>query len=319
MTGDGVTTARKDAGAPRHAQRREQPTRHRFAGSTDRAAPLTSPLGATLSEMGMTDTPALTVPALVPDRALAAGFSNRPIGTHTGKTMMLAELRLLLAAAPGVVSFADYQRAAVEENALAKSTAANRANTLMYLKQLYGLRPDIPVFAAMRELWEVRRDDQPLLALLCGSARDVLLRTSAEVVLGAEFGAPVLAADLSGAIGGAFPHRYSPASLRNLGQNIASSWTQAGLLTGARDKRRVTPSVDLAAVVYALYLGHLEGYAGPALFTARWAGMLDRDEAELRVLVEAAARNGWLEYRSSGGMTEITFRHLDDVTAWTRP
>jgi len=37
----------------------------------------------------------------VPERALAAGFSNEPIGTHTGKTMMLAELRLLLGACVG--------------------------------------------------------------------------------------------------------------------------------------------------------------------------------------------------------------------------
>ena len=34
---------------------------------------------------------------LVPEAAFAAGFSNEPIGTHIGKTMMLPELRLLLA------------------------------------------------------------------------------------------------------------------------------------------------------------------------------------------------------------------------------
>ena len=69
----------------------------------------------------------LVADAWVPEKALAAGFSNSPIGTHTGKTMMLAELRLLLAAVPGSVEFSAYQRAAVEENALAKSTAANRS------------------------------------------------------------------------------------------------------------------------------------------------------------------------------------------------
>jgi hypothetical protein len=266
--------------------------------------------------MGMSATSTSSTLALVPEQALVAGFSNRPIGTHTGKTMMLAELRLLLAAVPGPASFAAYQRAAVEENALAKSTAANRANTLMYLKQLYGLRPDLAVFAAMRELWEARRDDQPLLALLCACARDILLRTTAAVVLDAPLGAPVNAADLSAVIAAAFPDRYSAASLRNLGQNIASSWTQAGLLAGAREKRRALPSVDMAAVVYALYLGHLEGYAGPALFSAQWTRLLGRGEAELRALAETAARFGWLEYRSSGGMTEITFRHLDYVTGW---
>lgn len=253
----------------------------------------------------------------VREPAVAAGFSNSPIGTHTGKTMMLSELRILLAAVPGRAGFADYQRAATVENALGKSTAANRSNTLKYLKQLYALRSDVPVFSAMRELWESRYDDQPMLALLCAAARDVLLRTTAHAVMTTELGAPVTAVELTAAIDGQFPDRYSSASLRNLGQNIASSWTQAGLLVGIRDKRRAKPSVDMAAVVYAMYLGHLEGTAGPALFTTRWAGLLDREASELRAHTEQAARNGWLEYRSSGGMTEITFRHLDDLTGWT--
>lgn len=271
--------------------------------------------GATLIAMRTTESPVSDT--LVPDSALAAGFSNNPIGTHTGKTMMLPELRLLLGAVPGPAEFADYQRATIDENALAKSTAANRSNTLMYLKQLYGLRPDIPVFVALRELWDVKFSDQPILALLCASARDVLIRSTADAVLGAMPGSTVAAADLSEGIAEAYPGRYKPSTLRNLGQNIASSWTQAGLLAGAQDKRRSTPSVEVPSVVYAMYLGHLEGLAGLTLFTSRWARMLDRKETDLRPMAEEAGRSGWLEYRSSGGMTEIGFRHLDDLTGWT--
>jgi len=264
----------------------------------------------------MLPTGQLTPGANVPEQALAAGFSNSPIGTHTGKTMMLPELRLLLASVPGRAELAEYQRATVEENALAKATAANRGNTLMYLKQLYGLRPEVPVFAAMRELWAVNTASQPLLALLCASARDVLLRTTADTVLGATPGTLVAGSELSAAIAQAHPGRYKPSTLHNLGQNIASSWTQAGLLVGAREKHRATPAVHAPAVVYALYLGHLEGVVGPALFATRWVRILDKPEAELRAMAEAAARSGWLEYRKSGGMTEITFQHLDAATGW---
>lgn len=274
--------------------------------------PLGASRGATLTPMRQPET--LVSGVYVPERALAAGFSNNPIGTHTGKTMMLPELRLLLAAVPGPVAFAEYQRATVAENALAKSSAANRSNTLMYLKQLYGLRPDIPVFAVMRELWEVNASSQPVLALLCASARDVLLRTTADAVLGASQGTLVAASELSAGIALAFPGRYSPSTLRNLGHNIVSSWTQAGLLVGAKNKRRATPAAQVPAAVYALYLGHLEGAVGPTLFATRWVRILDTTEAELRAMAEAAARSGWLEYRSSGGMTEITFQHLDGVT-----
>lgn len=277
---------------------------------------LTPSPGVTLTSMRQPH--ALAGGDLVPEGALAAGFSNKPIGTHTGKTMMLPELRLLLAAVPGPVDFAEYKRAAVEENALAKSTAANRANTLMYLKQLYSLRPDVPVFAALRELWAVNAASQPLLALLCASARDVLLRTTAKTVLDASPGALVAWSELSAVISGAHPGRYSPSTLHNLGQNIVSSWAQAGLLAGAKHKHRVSLTVQAPAVVYALYLGHLEGAVGPALFATRWVRILDAPEAELRAMAEAAARSGWLEYRSSGGMTEITFQHLDGVTGWRR-
>lgn len=287
-----------------------------IAGPAAVVTPPAGVSGATLSGMPTPIAPISADPVLVPEGALSAGFSNKPIGTHTGKTMMLPELRLLLAAVPGPVEFVEYQRAVVEENALAKSTAANRSNTLMYLKQLYGLRPDIAVFAAMRELWSAKPADQPLLALLCASARDVLLRITAETVLAAPLGAPVAATDLSAAIAATFPGRYSPSTLRNLGQNIVSSWTQAGLLAGAKEKRRAAPAVDVAAVVYALYLGHLEGLAGPALFATRWTRPLGMSEAELRLTVDAASRSGWLDYRSGGGMTEITFRHLDGVTGW---
>src|SRR5207237_748542 len=134
---------------------------------------------------------------------------------------------------------------------------------------------------------------------------------TANLVVGAPLGAPVLAADLSAEIERQFLHRYSAATLKNLGSNIAASWTQASLLEGHREKRRATRPVDVAAVVFALYLGHLEGLAGPALFTSRWVQMLDESEAGLRAHAEQASRKGWLEYRSSGGMTEITFRHLD--------
>jgi hypothetical protein len=253
----------------------------------------------------------------VSERALAAGFSNEPIGTHTGKTMMLAELRLLLAAAPGEVGFDAYRRAAVDGNALEKSTATNRSNTLKYLKQLYGLRPDIPVFAALRELWPAEHADQPMLAALCATARDVVFRITTGVVLDTPIGAAVPATELTARIASAYPSRYSPSTLRNFGQNIASSWTHAGLLEGVRAKRRRRPVVHTPAAVYALYLGHLEGVAGPALFATRWARILDRTEADMRDFADSASRSGWLEYRSSGGMTEIGFRHLDSVTGWS--
>jgi hypothetical protein len=250
-------------------------------------------------------------------QALAAGFLNRASGAHTSKTMMLRELRSLMAAEPGEQESNDYRRAVLDENALGKATAATRSKTLEYLRKLYALDGTVPLFAALRTLWPVDRAAQPAIALLGAIARDPLLRATADHVLSQAVGAPVGPAALAVAVSAAFPGRFAPNTLHHIGQNTASSWHQAGYLHGVAKKvRAVPPPPATPAVVFALYLGHLEGAVGPALFSTRWSRVLDADEPTLRAMAEDAARSGWLEYRSSGGMVEITFRHLDDITDW---
>jgi hypothetical protein len=253
----------------------------------------------------------------LPASLLLAGASNDPIGTHTSKTMMLPELRLLLAAVPGPVAVREYTRAAVEDNALRKNTTTTRKKTLSMLRQLYGLSGDVPIFAALRGLWDADPYAQPLLALSCATARDPLLRATAHAVLTLQPCDHIGPAELAAEVASAFPNRYKPGTLHHIGQNTGASWTQGGLLRGRLKKERVRPHAVPIAAVYALYLGHLGGLAGPALLTSIWAKLCDTDTASVRSLAETAARSGWLEYASSGGMTEIGFRHLDDLTGWT--
>ena len=58
--------------------------------------------------------------------AEAAGFRLGAKGTHTSRTMMLAELNAVLAAAGADAARADYIAAIVEANCLSKPTAATR-------------------------------------------------------------------------------------------------------------------------------------------------------------------------------------------------
>ena len=55
---------------------------------------------------------------------------------------------------------------------------------------------------------------------------------------------------------------------------------------------------------------HLCGERGDALFETLWARLLDRPPHELREVATLAAQMGWLEYRSAGSVTEITFGYL---------
>jgi hypothetical protein len=102
------------------------------------------------------------------------GFTlNSPVGIHTARTMMLAELRLLLAAVDISASLADYRSAIVEENVLHKKTAVTRHDSFLRLRTLYALNTKILLFRALRDLWG--NDPQAQIALLCTIARDSLI------------------------------------------------------------------------------------------------------------------------------------------------
>lgn len=228
---------------------------------------------------------------------------------------MLPELRALLAATPPTARLAEYRSAAIEANVLSKGTAATRSKTFHYLRKLYALDRSVSLFAALRALWPIDPAAQPLIALCCAVARDPGLRATAEMVLALRLGDQTGPAALAQAIAQAIPGRYNESTRHHMGQNAGASWVQAGLLRGVKTKTRSHPDVTYPAVAYALYLAHLEGSSGPALFSALWARLLDAPEERLRALAEASNQAGWIEVRSAGGMLDLTFRHLDALAA----
>lgn len=78
----------------------------------------------------------------------------KSVSIHTSRTMMFAELKLLLEAVPEDVPAARYAHAALEDNALHKKTRDSRRKSLKYLQTLYGLRPEYPLFRLLRLFWK---------------------------------------------------------------------------------------------------------------------------------------------------------------------
>lgn len=247
---------------------------------------------------------------LVPDAALAAGFHNDPVGTHGSRTIMLAELRQLLHACPNAGSIDDYRRAIVDDNALGKQTVTTRKESLRRLRELYALSPGIILFRALHDLWNIDAEAQPMLALLCAAARDSILRATADAILAASPGDPVTPQQIADATANAFPDRYGPTSLANIGRHAASSWQQSGHLTSGKPKQRAQARSSPTATIYALLLAYLCGDRGDGLLTSFWARLLDAPVHRLRDQAAAAARLGYLDYRSGGGVTEIGFGYL---------
>lgn len=246
----------------------------------------------------------------LPPTSLAYGFLNDPIGTHGSRTLMLAELRLLLAACPHPASYQQLRVEALQHNALLKNTESNRYESFRRLRELYALDENLLLFRALRDLWDEDPSAQPLLALLCAVARDSILRATAALILTTPRDQPVTPHMMEAMTVEQFPDRYNDTTRATIGRNVVSSWQQSGHLRGRLKKVRDQANSRPTTVAYALLLGHLCDVRSNSLFHTLWARLLDAPEHTLREQAQQASRLGYLEYRHAGAITEISFQHL---------
>ena len=252
--------------------------------------------------------------SLEPSQALGrAGFRFGDRGTHTSRTMMLAELTDLLAGFPADATRSDYAEAIIDDNVLGKQTTATRRLTNQRLGELYGLQPALPLFRVLRYLWNIDPDGRPLMALLCALARDPLLRATAPVILDLPEGYDLVRGALLSAIREATGARLNESILDKVARNVGSSWTQSGHLSGRvrKVRQRVMPTVGPTA--FALWLGALEGLAGEQLLECRWVGILDRSGDEMVELTLRAKQLGLIHARIGGGVIEIDAGRLETM------
>jgi hypothetical protein len=237
---------------------------------------------------------------------------NRSGGTNTSHTIVVAALRRLLAEVPRDAPAEAYERAAIEDNVLGKDTIASRRRTFRYLRELYLLRPDSTLFRALRDVWPDDEAGQPLLAGLCALARDSSFRATTAAITGTDPGDELKSSDLAEAVDKVFPTAYSEATLAKIGRNTFSSWEQTGHLepSGRSTKTRRRPTCTPAATAFALLLGHLEGARGTALFDTVWAEVLDQPKAHLMEYATLASQRSLIDFRHSGGVTEVGFSEL---------
>jgi hypothetical protein len=240
----------------------------------------------------------------------AFGFKDGIGGAHTARTMMLAELSILLEAAPRAAKREDFKHLIVEENILGKRTASNRRLTATHLTDLYALDPAAAIFRLLRFFWCADASSRPMLALLCAQARDALLRLSAQRVLDIKPGETLTSADFVSFFNGELPGRFTETTMRSLAQNVAASWAQAGFFRGKIRKVRTRPMVTPATAAYALALGSLCGLRGQVLLESEWARLLDQPRDQIIRLAQEASRRRWLDFKGAGNVFEINFRQI---------
>ena len=237
---------------------------------------------------------------------------DRSGGATTSHTIVVPALQLLLAEVGTRAAASDYERAVLEDNVLGKDTIGSRRRTLRYLRELYMLRSDSLLFRALGDLWSDDPSSQPLLAGLCALARDPVFRASAQAIFDSEPGDRVTSCGLAEAVAKSFPNSYSDSTLAKTGRNTFSSWEQTGHLRSiartskVRQRAVCTP----ATTAFALLLGQLEGVSGSALFNTLWTRALDRPQTHLLDMAVAASQRSLIDFRHSGGISEVRFTEL---------
>ncbi|MFN3625448.1 MAG: hypothetical protein ACK4TP_15460 [Hyphomicrobium sp.] len=248
-------------------------------------------------------------------RAEEVGFRFGAIGTHTSRTIMLAELEAVLDAVPEAGKRTDYAAAIIEGNCLSKATAATRRLSNQRLGEIYGLDPDLPLFRVLRRLWALDPGSHPLLALLAAIARDPLLAATWPAVVSLAPGAELQREPMKASLRASVGDRLNESILEKVCRNAASSWTQSGHLEGRTLKKRRLVRATPAAVAFSLYLAYAAGYRGADLFSSGWLQLLDCDPGQARQLALEAKRIGLVDLRMAGDVVELNVARLDPTAA----
>ncbi|MFV1964463.1 MAG: hypothetical protein ACC628_03505 [Pirellulaceae bacterium] len=220
---------------------------------------------------------------------------------------MLEELGQVFRGTAADADRAAYAAAIIDENLTDKRTTATRRITNQRLGELYSLDRSVLIFRVLRQFWASDDHGRPLLALLCGLARDPLLRATAPPILSMQAGEELARQRMTDAVREAVGNRLNDNVIDKVVRNASSSWTQSGHLNGRARKTRQAVRPTPLSVAYALFLGYLLGLRGPRLLTTLWAKSFDSSVDELVFLAMDAKRFGVLDLKQAGDVIEIGF------------
>ncbi len=232
-------------------------------------------------------------------------MTSSPRTVHTSRTMMYSELNDL-------ISHRTFNgESIIAANVLRKGTRININKTLDFLSKLYDFERQSEIWKVFSFLWNMTNDqNRRLMTLLYACYKDDLLKLSTPIIDNTPIGKKVMVGTIQEAIEKKFPGRYSAATSISAAQNIASSWKQAGYIEGKVRSIRVAVKPDYVTVLFALYLGKLDGLVGEELLSATWIKTLELSDNKLKALVSEAALNDLITYHHAGGIVAIRFDNL---------
>lgn len=238
------------------------------------------------------------------------GLRHTQVGGHSARSMMLTELQAVLSETPPSARPTEIEQAIVERNILDKPTLSSRRKSLRHLQELYGLDLAQALFRVLREFSVRDRASIPLLALVCAYARDPQLRQSFELIHRLRVGDVLPRETMEAHLEAGFPGRFSPAMKKSMAQNVNTSWTNAGHLSGTVKKVRRLPECRPEAAAYAMFAGYLSGLRGQQLLQSPFGLLVAKDRSVLLAQLPLASTRGLIGFKFAGGIFEFDFRRL---------
>lgn len=237
------------------------------------------------------------------------GFYADRGSVHTSRTIMLDELNALLAYVPKPQKDS-YLKAITVDNCLGKRSKKTRILTFRHLVELYSLDPETTIFRIL--LYFRQRDQQgwPLLSFLCAYCRDPLLRACVPFILKYSEGDIIKREVLEEYIDSLVPGRYSKATLKSTAQNINSSMTKTGHISGRSQKIRARAVPTAGSVAYAALLGYLTGARGESVFQTGFMKIMDCIPERAIELAGEASKRGWIIFKRVADVSEVLFPSL---------
>jgi hypothetical protein len=254
--------------------------------------------------------PSAHIEALFTRQKNVFGFHHGVSGGLLSRTMMLAELSLVLGQTKPDASRAEISSAIVEHNILGKPTSSSRIKSYKHLVELYGLNPEKALFRTLRRFAVLDPTALPTIAIVCVFCRDPQLRATFGLIRSLSLGDHLPRHRVEAFLAAAFPDRFSAASLKSIAQNTSASWTSAGHLAGRAKKHRAHPVVRSLAVAYAMFAGYLAGLRGPRLLQSEFGELATAQPALIPSHLSIASARGLLGFKQAGGVVEFDFTPL---------
>jgi hypothetical protein len=231
----------------------------------------------------------------------------KPNTIHTSRTIMFLELSKVMDFS---IENDNYQES-MSNNVFAKKSYDGISKTTNYLNQLYGFDLSSAKFKAFKYFWLLCDDsEKSIISLVFAINNDFLLQESIDVLVNFKIGDKVEIETLMENIEKYHPGRFTENTLRSVAQNVASSWKQAGFITGKVKNIRTEPEITYRVVSFAMLLAFIDGLRGDFIFQNNCILSLCISENKIRELAVEASKRDYLQYQFAGAVTAISFDNL---------